>query len=281
MTVSTPRVQPGLPSLTPTLSSRDWEQCNPQPNLHAVVRPYRTPMRSHHVFVDVVMHNDDSVPLTLPLYGSLVPVRARIIHSDSEHCRRTNARIPVSDELFHGSNVNSSVYLSKFKELDRNSRFGYDAAHLVFAHSNHMDSFLSQYAHVHRGHRFPKEFNRVVAKYKARMEYLRVLGAQDDIGLNELSKRDFFLFIDSAPYLYVASLVLTDNGNIQALWKLGDDDRIGIHFRGNGMASYVIFKRMSESDVSREFGLTSLDGVRTEIQQFGFEEELKRWPTRS
>ena len=144
--------------------------------------------------------------------------------------------------------------------------------------TNRKDSFLSEYAEAHRSLRFAREFGDVIAKYEARLELLRDLGAQDDIELSELSKRDFFLFIDSALYMCVASLVLMDNGNIRALWKFGDDDLVGIHFRGNGMASYVIFKHISQGDVSRDFGMTSLDGIRTEIRRFGFEEELKRWP---
>lgn len=245
MTIPTLRVQLGTSSPTSTLSSRDWEQFNLQPHPHAVVCLYSAPMRTHYVFIDVLMHDDDIVPLVLP---------------------------------HHGSSVNSNVCLSTLTELDRTSRFGYDVEHPIFAHSNRKDSFLSEYAEVHRGPRFAREFGDVIAKYEARLECLRDLGAQDDIELSELSKRDFFLFIDSALYMYVASLVLMDNGNIRALWKFGDDDRVGIHFRGNGMASYVIFKRTSQSDISRDFGMTSLDGIRTKIRRFGFDEELKLWP---
>ena len=253
MTIPTLRVQPGLSSPTSTLSSPDWDQFNSQPHTQAVVRPYSAPMRPHYVFVGVVMHDDDDV----------------VMHDDEI--------VPLAPP-HHGSNVHSNVYLSNFTELDRSSRFGYDAEHSIFEHSNWKDSFLSEYAEVHRGLRFAQEFCEVITKYEARLECLRDLGAEDDIELSELSKRDFFLFIDSALYMYVASLVLMDNGNIRALWKFGDDDRVGIHFRGNGMASYVIFKRTSQSDVARDFGMTSLDGMHTEIRRFGFEEELKRWP---
>lgn len=251
MTVSSPRLQRRLPSLAATLSSRDWEQFDSQPNPHSAVRPSSAPMRSHYVWVkgvmyDVVMHDDDIMPLTLPNNGNY---------------------------------LNSNLYLSEFNELDRSSRFKYDAEYPVFLPSDPMDSFLSEYTEVHCGLRFPKEFYEVIQRYEVRLDFLRNSGAEDDIELNELSKQDFFLFIDSAPYLYVASLVLTDNGNIRALWKLGEDDQVGIQFRGNGMASYVIFKRVSQGEVTREYGLTSLAGVRSEIRQVGLEEELKRWPS--
>lgn len=252
MTVSSPRLQPRPSSLTSTLSSQDWEQFNSQPNPPAVVRPCSTPIRSDYVLAkelakdviyDVVMHDHDVVYLALS---------------------------------HHGSYVNPDLYLSRFKELNRSSVF--NAWYSIFVHSNRMNRFLSEYIEVHRGLRFPKEFGDVIEKYEARLDFLRNSGAEDDIELNELSKRDLFLFIDSVPYLYVASLVLTDNGNIRALWKLGEDDRVSIQFRGNGMASYVMFKRVSQGEIAREYGLTSLDGVRTTIKQIGFEEELKRWP---
>lgn len=119
------------------------------------------------------------------------------------------------------------------------------------------------------------ESNDLTSAYLNRIEWLRNDGACDQITLNESSVRDFFAFIDAASYSLGASLVLHDNGNIRALWKLSDEDRIGVQFRGDGNASFVIFKRpASRVATSRSYGVDTLDGVRARIQACGFEPEL-------
>lgn len=114
------------------------------------------------------------------------------------------------------------------------------------------------------------------SEYLDRIESLANLGSLDHIALNESSARDFFSFIDSASYSHRASLVLLDNGNIRAVWKLDGLGQVGIQFQGDGNVSFVIFKGLTSKDCSsRDFGADTLEGVRSRIREFGFAMELR------
>lgn len=114
------------------------------------------------------------------------------------------------------------------------------------------------------------------SEYLDRIELLANLGSFDHIALNESSVRDFFSFIDSASYSRRASLVLLDNGNIRAVWKLDGHGRVGIQFQGDRKVSFVIFKGLTLKDrSSRDFGADTMEGVRSRIRDFGFDMELR------
>lgn len=122
---------------------------------------------------------------------------------------------------------------------------------------------------------WPNESNDLTSAYLKRIEWLRNEGVCEQITLNDSSVRDFLSFIDAASYSLRASLVLVDNGNIRALWKLTGEDRIGLQFQGDGNASFVIFKRPASGvATSRIYGLDTLDGVRARIRACGFEPKL-------
>ena len=246
MTSSSLSVRLMRPSPTATLSWVDHEQVGSQPKLEVSGPLHFQVERSSEVTVDATMHNDDIV---LPAFPH------------------------------QGSDINGRVYLSEHDELHGSSRVRYDLKALISTCSIHIDLLLSKYIESYPHLKLTEGLRHAITEYEARLEWLTEVGAEDDIELNESSKRDFFSFIDSELYLNVASLVLLDNGNIRAVWKPGNQNQIGIQFRGNGKASYLIFKRLSEDDVSRTVGLTSLAGLRTEIQKFGFEEELRKWPS--
>lgn len=246
MTSSSLSVRLRRPSPTATLSWVDHEQVGSQPKLEVFGSLHFQAERSSEFTVDTTMHNDDIV---LPAFPH------------------------------HSSDINGWIYLSEHDELHGSSRVRYDLKALISTCSIHIDLLLSKYIESYPRLKLMDGLRDAITEYEARLAWLTEVGAQDHIELNQLSKRDFYSFIDSERYLNVASLVLLDNGNIRAVWKLGDQNQVGIQFRGNGKASYVIFKRLSEDDVSRTVGLTSLAGVRTEIQKCGFEEELRKWPS--
>ena len=105
--------------------------------------------------------------------------------------------------------------------------------------------------------------------YGDRIDYLRRVGREDGIELNESSYDDFHQFMEDTPHAPKASLVLTDSGNLRAVWKGDDGDHIGIQFHGSGIGSYVIFKRRtSASEVSRSYGKDTLEGVRKQFSVF-------------
>ena len=128
---------------------------------------------------------------------------------------------------------------------------------------------------MHSSTRWTNESNDLTSAYLKRIEWLRSEGVCEHITVNEASVRDFFAFVDAASYSLRASLVLHDNGNIRALWRLDGEDRIGIQFRGDGNASFVIFNCIASGGAaSQTYGVDTLDGVRARIRACGFEAKL-------
>ena len=81
-----------------------------------------------------------------------------------------------------------------------------------------------------------------LAEYEARIEALRSMGASDGIDLRQRSLLDFARFIRNEPPVPKASLVLTDAGNVRAVWRGAGERQIGIQFLGGGTGSYVLLE---------------------------------------
>ena len=79
-------------------------------------------------------------------------------------------------------------------------------------------------------------------EYATRIEDLRRMGDADGIELRQLSLFDFACFIRDGQPVPKASLVLTDSGNVRAIWKGAGGRQIGIQFRGGGRGSYVLLE---------------------------------------
>lgn len=97
--------------------------------------------------------------------------------------------------------------------------------------------------------------------YENRMKYLKKIGEEDGIGLNQLSVIDFNSFVDIELCRKKASLSLTDDGNIRAVWKDEDGNHIGIQFFGSKKITYVIFKRRPDRSISREANVGNLEDL--------------------
>lgn len=105
--------------------------------------------------------------------------------------------------------------------------------------------------------------------YVRRLAYLRDEATKDGYVLNLASEVDFRQFVDSAPSMQKADIVLMDNGNLRAVWKDTQGTRIGLQFLGGRMAQYVIFKRRGqELPVSRVVGRDSLEGLQRQFDAF-------------
>ncbi len=88
--------------------------------------------------------------------------------------------------------------------------------------------------------------------------------------LSEASEMDFRRFVFACPNLRKGSLILTDSGNIRAIWKGSKGSRLGLQFLGDGMMQYVMFnQRENEKEVSRASGRDAIQGVLWQINAFG------------
>ncbi len=105
--------------------------------------------------------------------------------------------------------------------------------------------------------------------YASRIEYLRNEAAHDGYALSRDSEMDFQQFVRSISGLRKGGLVLTDDGNIRAIWRDGHGSHLGSQFLGGRMVQYVVFKRRADGQqISRVAGRDSLAGVLRQIDAF-------------
>ncbi len=105
--------------------------------------------------------------------------------------------------------------------------------------------------------------------YKSRIEFLREEALQEGFMLREASEIDFRRFVFSYPNFRKGGLVLTNCGNIRAIWKSSKGSHFGLQFLGDSMAQFVMFhQRENEKEVSRISGRDSIQGIERLIDAF-------------
>ena len=83
--------------------------------------------------------------------------------------------------------------------------------------------------------------------YLDRIQILTDNCVEEGIELNKDSVTDFLSFISASLFTHEATLVLSDNGHIVAIWGSEDEDYLDIQFLGNQKIAFVIFKNKTES----------------------------------
>ena len=108
-----------------------------------------------------------------------------------------------------------------------------------------------------------------LAEYEERIGDLRSMGASDGIDLRQLSLSDFARFIGNEPPVPKASLVLTDDGNVRAVWRGAGGRQIGIQFLGGGTGSYVLLEPEPPSEESpAPYGQRTLAELKELVLEF-------------
>ena len=117
-----------------------------------------------------------------------------------------------------------------------------------------------------------KQALEVYCAYAARIESLTDDAALDGFTVNPESEQDFWAFTWSVPFARRAELVLTDRGNLRAVWDREDGSHLGLQFLGGRMLQYVIFRRRKGNDqVSRVAGSDTFEGVKRQVRSFDLE----------
>lgn len=103
--------------------------------------------------------------------------------------------------------------------------------------------------------------------YRDRIEELK--GDADDEGIvfSDTSEWDFWEFIMSIPCARNAELVVTDNGNLRAVWRGEEDKHVGLQFLGGRWIEYVMWtRRMGALKISPKAGRDTFEGVKEQIR---------------
>lgn len=79
-------------------------------------------------------------------------------------------------------------------------------------------------------------------KYQARIDHLQAIAEDEDIFFSSESCRDFWLFIRSYCPSPQAGLILTDEGNLVAIWRDADGSTVEVEFLGDEQCKLIVFK---------------------------------------
>ena len=114
-----------------------------------------------------------------------------------------------------------------------------------------------------------KRLHQIRRAYQIRIETLRGYAISEGFTVKKVSEEDFWIFFRSTYYTRKAALFLMDNGDLRAVWKDDNGNRIGLQFFGNQLVEYVIFRhRSATKNISRVAGRDTLDGVKKQIHSF-------------
>ena len=105
--------------------------------------------------------------------------------------------------------------------------------------------------------------------YESRIDFLHIAAEEDGLEINECSIDDLWRFFDEFKPLGQASIVLTVEGDVRAVWRTGPENHIGIHFKGDDAVHYVVFKRMAGAEiVTRTSGACTISEVAELISRY-------------
>ena len=106
-------------------------------------------------------------------------------------------------------------------------------------------------------------------KNRERIEYLRLLGGEDDITINEKSEQDFWKFSLYNLNILVKDIVLGDTGNLGVSWSDSKRSLLALHFLGEEVIRFVIFKHRRKSQPRTEVsGDDTFEGILSLIEEF-------------
>ena len=87
------------------------------------------------------------------------------------------------------------------------------------------------------------------AAYESRLAQLRSFAEEDGIELSIVSEREFLDFACTEPQTKAASVVLLDNGNLRAVWRMGPQE-VGVQFCGGGSVQYLISRERDDGHIT-------------------------------
>lgn len=114
-----------------------------------------------------------------------------------------------------------------------------------------------------RSNRLRNNFN----AYRVRIEMLKGAAEDERIVFNDTSEQDFWEFMRSIPYTLKADIIVTDSGNLRAVWRGDGVKHVGLQFLGGRWIEYVMWTRRTGSmNTSTKAGRDTFEGVKEQIR---------------
>ena len=94
-------------------------------------------------------------------------------------------------------------------------------------------------------------------------------GDAEDEGIifNDTSEQDFWEFMRSIPHTLKADIVVTDSGNLRAVWRGDGVKHVGLQFLGERWIEYVMWTRLTGSmNIWTKAGRDTFEDVKERIR---------------
>lgn len=107
--------------------------------------------------------------------------------------------------------------------------------------------------------------------YQARIHHLQAIAEDEDIFFSSESCHDFWLFIRGYCPSPQAGLILTDDGNLVAIWRDADGSTVEVEFLGNQQCKRIVFRDpQNPLRVLPEITNDTLASIGQQIGEFSF-----------
>ena len=110
-----------------------------------------------------------------------------------------------------------------------------------------------------------------VRNYERRISQLRDMAQEEDITVNSNSFEDFGRFVRRHRTFPQAGLILTDEGDLVAIWKNTAGDVVEVEFLGDGVGRLIVFRKLPRPlDTEPEIERKALDVISQKIGEWSF-----------
>ena len=107
--------------------------------------------------------------------------------------------------------------------------------------------------------------------YQERIDYLDEVGKDEDISMSSDSCDDFWTFIKNYRPVPKADLILTDNGNLVAIWYENSGTNVEVEFLGDGQGKLIVFRDPKNPlHILPEISTDTLVSIGEQISEFSF-----------
>ena len=179
--------------------------------------------------------------------------------------RKSELPQPLRFVLNKGHSATSEVSAQMYKQVREGRSLTEDMVLTIDARTSAQREYREKIAAMLAVHK----------TFAERIETLKSDAALEGFSMSAGSKRDFWTFIRSMPFVRKGSLILMDNGNLRAVWKDDQGNQIALQYLGTGSVQFVIFKHPDRAGrVSRVAGCTSLADIKRQIRAFSLERLL-------
>ena len=102
-----------------------------------------------------------------------------------------------------------------------------------------------------------------------RIDWLKEAAGDEGIEWIAASETSLLAFLNLMPLATKPAIVLSDTGELRAMWDNRREEQVGLRFKATGDVQYVLFRKQANDHLARSSGIDSAIVVRKLIEALG------------